>query len=210
MLELSVRETLRAELVRQHWSPASQGLNQGLFEIDGECLCPLSSRDYKLHNGPRPSLLGSGKVVFLIYLNRYDVPYLVIFSQVCHRSLFLHEPRHSKVQTAVETDGLEIPTDRRWKDEFYLLNKGLDDSPLSKAVLFVQQTLVKIRISLAKFSWLVDLGTKVMPIVLIYQIALWPSRFLGCWLTTPFSLFLLIRAACLWISRRWILFLYWI
>jgi hypothetical protein len=105
-----------------------------------------------VHYGPRPSLLGSGKVEVLIDLNRYDVPYFVILSQVCHRSHVLHETRHSKVQTAVETDGLEIPTDRRCKFEFYLLNKGLDDSPLSQAVLLVQQTLVKIRISLAKFS----------------------------------------------------------
>jgi hypothetical protein len=84
-----------------------------------------------VHYGPRPSLLGSGKVEVLIDLNRYDVPYFVILSQVCHRSLVLHETRHSKVQTAVEADGLEIPTERIGKIEFYLLDIGLDDCPLS-------------------------------------------------------------------------------
>jgi len=62
----------------------------------------------------------------------------MILSQVCHRCLILHEPRHSQVQTAVETDGLEIPTQRRGKGEFLLLDKGLDDGPLSQAVMLGQ------------------------------------------------------------------------
>ncbi len=158
--------------------------------MDRDWLSPLFSRDYELHYRPRSSFLCIAKLKVLIDLNRYDVSDLVIISQECHRSLVLHEPRNSKVQTAVETDGLEIPTQREGKYELYLLYKGLDNCPLSQAVLLGHQTLVKIRISLTKFSGLVDLGTKVLPIVFIHQIIPWPSRFLGCWLATPYSVFL--------------------
>ena len=86
-------------------------------------------------------------------------------------------PPRSRLARALTLPGSNCSRDRwagnsythRGKGEWDLLDKGFDDGPLSKAVMLGQQTLVKIRISLTKFSGLVDLGTKVLPIVLIHQ-----------------------------------------